>query len=174
MTLRLVIGIDPGLTGGVAVLADGQFELVSDIPTRSSPSGRTEVCAGKLSAMLRRIVSMHPGAWIEACLEQVSGGPVDGRKKGSAGAFRFGESVGVVKGALGALGIPYSYVQAAQWKRYYSLTGCDKDAGRVLAIRRFPKAADQLSRKKDHGRAESLLIALWHENNEMGSQRTAA
>lgn len=47
------------------------------------------------------------------------------------------------------------------WKRRLGLIGQDKDVGRLLAIQRFPSAAHLLRRKKDHGRADALLIALW-------------
>ena len=48
-----------------------------------------------------------------------------------------------------------------QWTFSLSGKGVDKDAGRQLAIARFPSAADQLRRKKDGGRADALLLALW-------------
>lgn len=39
--------------------------------------------------------------------------------------------------------------------------GKEKDAARVKAMQLFPQVADQLSRKKDHGRADALLICAW-------------
>ena len=37
----------------------------------------------------------------------------------------------------------------------------DKEKSRAFAIKRFPRMS--FSRKKDAGRAEALLIALWHK-----------
>ena len=39
--------------------------------------------------------------------------------------------------------------------------GKEKDASRVKAMQLYPQIADQLSRKKDHGRADALLMAAW-------------
>lgn len=59
------------------------------------------------------------------------------------------------------------------WKRRFGLIGQDKDAARLLAIQRFPATAFQLQRKKDNGRADALLIALWVEH-QLAMGQTAA
>jgi crossover junction endodeoxyribonuclease RuvC len=61
-------------------------------------------------------------------------------------------------GLLAALQIAYTTVRPAIWKRALGL-GKDKEAARLRAMQLFP-AAD-LRRKKDHGRAEALLLAWW-------------
>ena len=53
------------------------------------------------------------------------------------------------------------------------LIGTDKDAARLLAIKRFPSAEPQLRRKKDSGRADALLLALWHENTRVHGRAAA-
>jgi len=40
--------------------------------------------------------------------------------------------------------------------------GKEKDASRLKAIQLFPLSASNLSRKKDHGRADALLIAAYY------------
>lgn len=40
---------------------------------------------------------------------------------------------------------------------------------RLVRPRRFPTVADDLQRKKDSGRADALLIALWYESVDLGS-----
>jgi len=81
--------------------------------------------------------------------------------QGVASTFRFGRAVGVVDGVLGALGVPTQYVSPAVWKRYFGLLKKPKDASRLIALEWFPNCAAELTRKKDHGRAEALLIGLW-------------
>lgn len=168
MTLRLTIGIDPGLSGAIAPLADGEPGTIHDMPTRQVGKW-SEVDAGRLCAILRGLMTQHAGAWIEACIEKVGARPGDG----GTSAFRFGESYGRICSALEALNIPYSRVVPQQWKREFALIGSDKDASRQLALRRFPSAAHYLQRKKDHGRAEALLLALWHENTSQRGARAA-
>jgi hypothetical protein len=160
--LRLTFGIDPGLTGAIAVLLDGEAGQVIDMPTRKVGDWG-EVDAQQLALFLRDQRAAHPGAYVSACIEKVGARPADG----GTSAFRFGETAGKIKGALESLGIPYSRAIPAVWKRHMGLIGTDKDAARLLAIRRFPAAAHLLQRKKDNGRADALLLALYHENTQL-------
>lgn len=165
MTLRLVFGIDPGQTGAVVALADGEPVAVIDMPTYPRKAGGHEVDPYTLASELREVIRAHDGAYVVACIEQVSAMP----NQGSASGFRFGQSDGMVRGVLGALGIARIEVPAAKWKKYFILTGQEKDAARGLAIRRLPKIADSLKRKKDIGRADAALIALWaHQTEQVG------
>ena len=172
MTHRLVIGIDPGQSGAVALLADGVPGGFIDMPTMARKAGGNEIDAVTLAEQLRHAMyGGHGGAYRVAVLEAVSAMP----KQGVTSTFRFGESFGVVKGVLGALRIPLVLVPAATWKRHLGLWGADKDYARTLAITRFPSMAEQLFRKKDVGRADALLIAHWAELTEaVGPARAAA
>lgn len=162
MTYRLTLGVDPGQTGAVAVLADGVLDRFIDMPTTPRRAGGHQINAAALADSLRSVLREHPGAYALAVLEQVHAMP----KQGGSSGFRFGQADGVVRGVLGALGIGYIEVPPQMWKRHQRLIGCDKDAARTLAIQRFPAAATQLTRKKDVGRADALLIALWAETTE--------
>ena len=162
MTFRLTLGIDPGQTGAVAALADGRLDRFVDMPTSPRKAGGHQVSGAALATSLREILAAHPGAYVIAALEQVNAMP----NQGSSSGFRFGQSDGVVRGVLGALGVGFVEVPPQMWKRHLRLTGCDKDAARTLAIQRFPGAAATLARKKDIGRADALLIALWAEMTE--------
>lgn len=162
MTYRVTIGIDPGQTGALAVLADGEFDRFIDMPTVARRAGGLQINAAGLAASLRGLMHAHRGAYTLAILEQVGAMP----KQGVASTFRFGQSDGVVRGVLGALGIGFVEVPAATWKRHLHLLGADKDAARAMAIQRFPAAAAHLARKKDVGRADAALIALWAQQTE--------
>lgn len=168
MTLRLTFGIDPGLSGAIATLIEGEPGPMLDMPTRKVGDWN-EVDAVALTAWVREIRSQHPGAVFGACVEKVGARPADG----GTSAFRFGEGAGAVRGVLESLNIPITRAIPAVWKRHYGLIGTDKDAARLLAIRRFPAAADRLKRKKDGGRADALLLALWHDNTQMQGARAA-
>lgn len=162
MTLRLIIGCDPGQTGCLALLADGEPAGFIDMPTMPRKAGGFEVNGAALAAKLRGLLHIHQGAHVMAVVEQVAAMP----KQGLASTFRFGQSDGILRGVIAALGISYVEVHPVRWKNYFGLKGQGKDAARTLAIRRFPSVAEQLARKKDGGRADALLLALWAANTE--------
>lgn len=164
MTLRVTFGVDPGLSGAVATLLDGEPGPVLDMPVmRTGDKG--EVDAVSLAAFVREIRGQHPGASFAAGIERVRAMPdrsgPNVRKMGAQSSFNFGDGFGQVKSVFRVLGVPTDLVEAAVWKRRFALLGQDKDAARLLAITRFPSAAPQLQRKKDCGRADALWVALW-------------
>lgn len=74
--------------------------------------------------------------------------------------FRFGVSYGAIKMALAACGVPYTVITPAKWKPYVGVpTGADKEASRQRALQLFPDQCANLARKKDHGRADAMLLA---------------
>ncbi|GAB1407683.1 hypothetical protein MASR1M8_16020 [Thermomonas brevis] len=159
MTLRLTFGIDPGLSGAIAVLTDGKLADVFDMPTVGrGKAGRQTVNAPALAARLREHLASHPGADVQAVVEDVAARP----GQGVTSMFRFGHSCGAVDGVLGALRIPMTKAAAQRWKRHHALLGSEKDASRGKAIDLYPEAP--LSRKRDHGRADAILLARWHHD----------
>jgi crossover junction endodeoxyribonuclease RuvC len=176
--LRLTFGVDPGLSGAIAVLLDGEPDDVFDMPTIDDPKAtRGEVGIASLATVVCGLIAQNPGAYVSACVEKVRAMPnkVKGgvpRTMGAQSSFNFGDGFGQVKALFRIKGIPMQLVESSSWKRHYCLTGQEKDAARILAIKRFPSMADQLNRKKDNGRADALLIALWHETHEMAGNRT--
>lgn len=169
MASRLTIGIDPGISGAIAVLADGEAGVIIDMPVLKV-GDNNEVDARHVAMFIRAARDMHPQATVTAVIERVRAmPPKDGeRKAGAQSSFNFGDHYGKAKAVLELLGIPYTRAEPASWKRQFGLTGKEKDASRVLALQRFPDAAYQLTRKKDNGRADALLIALY------GDQRLAS
>jgi hypothetical protein len=86
-------------------------------------------------------------------------------------AYGYGLIVGIVR-ATPALALRLEVVKPQIWKRDLGLvraedeTTCQfKERSRQLGLRLFPGASDQLSRKKDENRAESLLIGEWARKN---------
>ena len=68
--------------------------------------------------------------------------------------------VGILKGVIAALEIPYTLVTPQKWKKHFGLSK-EKDHSRLLATRLYPNMADKFIRKKDDGRAEAILIAKY-------------
>ena len=149
---RLFCALDPGVSGAVGFVGEaGQFVAVFDMPTLTTTTGRRQVDFARLAAILRE----HGPAFV--LVERVGSRPGEG----AVGAFAFGMTYGGILGTLAALALPHDVVQPASWKRRAGIPpGADKRASIQAAIRLLPDAASQLTRVKDDGRAESLLMAL--------------
>ena len=149
----VILGCDPGQTGAIAAYDGTIITGLIDMPTmtRLHGSGR-QVDPYTLAT---EILDLCGGRNATAVIEAVSAMP----GQGVSSMFRFGESVGVVLGVLGALQVPVRMVTPARWKRTAGILGRDKDAARTLAIQLHPEVADQLARKKDIGRADAVCIA---------------
>lgn len=149
----LIIGIDPGLAGGLAVLRHGECGGVYDLPTMAAgKTGRKMINAAAVAELLREIRVAYSGFSVAVALERPAAMP----GQGVSSMFSLGDSFGALRGVVAALNLPLHLIVPAVWKRRFGLNA-DKEAARALAISLFPDAA--LARKKDHGRAEALLIA---------------
>lgn len=153
------IGIDPGLGGAIALLRDGKVVVV-DMPTVARSAGKgAQVDAAGLAELLRPCA--FEGGW-HTYVEIQHARP----GQGVTSMFGMGVSFGAAVGVIAALGIPYTLVAPGAWKRQAGLTGKDKEASRARALQLHPELAERLSRKKDHGRAEAVLLACFGRPNE--------
>lgn len=151
----LIMGIDPGLSGAVAVLDDaGGVVLLEDLPVVQFSTARIKNRVD--GALLADMLKPYAGDIRLAVVERVGARPGEA----PSGAFSFGYTSGVIAGVLGALGVPVSLPSPVTWKRAMNL-GADKDLSRSRAIDMFPSMAGKLKRKSDHDRAEALLLAAW-------------
>jgi crossover junction endodeoxyribonuclease RuvC len=149
--MTCIVGIDPGLTGAIAVLGPGgELELLADLPIIRD--GRLAwVDAQGMTSIL--IDSLH-GRPARAVIERVSSMP----KQGVASAFTFGVGVGSLLALVQARYLPIELVTAAVWKRALGLSS-DKRASLNKARLLYPTA--DLTLAKHDGRAEALLLAHW-------------
>jgi len=150
MTYR--IGIDPGITGAIALLGPaGELDDLLDMPTMLLTGTRQKVNAAELGKIIGRWTDL-PG--LTALLEQVSAMP----GQGVSSMFGFGMSYGIVQGVLGALQIPVTFVTPQCWKKRAGIPAkSEKDYSRTIAQQLYPNAS--LERKKHVGRADAILIA---------------
>jgi hypothetical protein len=146
-----LIGIDPGLSGALAVLSpSGELERLVDLPVIRD--GRLAwIDGGSLQSILIDALYGRPA---RAVVERVSAMP----RQGIASAFNFGVGFGSVLSILQARHLPVELVTPATWKRAVGLSS-DKRASLDKARLLFP-AAD-LTLAKHDGRAEALLLAHW-------------
>ena len=145
-----ILGVDPGATGALAMIDNELGALVVCDTPYVRVNGRMQINEGALAGLLR---AYSPDiAWIE----RVHAMP----KQGVTSAFNFGLAYGIIRGALMALEIPTNLVTPNEWKRHFRL-GASKDEARLVACRQFPRMTSYFDLKKDHGRAEAALIALF-------------
>ena len=147
----MIIGIDPGVDGAIAVLDDDfTYYSVWDMPTMALSKNKRQVNGAELAEMLKRRESLPH---LVAYVERVGSMP----HQGVASMFNFGVSYGVVLGVLATLSIPMVLITPGVWKKRAGLTGKPKEMARTLAQQLYPQAP--LGRKRDIGRADALLIA---------------
>lgn len=163
----IVVGIDPGLSGAIAV-RDTKDNLrgalrVYDMPVieveltakgkGGKPKKRRHINAPALAQLLYQLYLEGADRVI---VEEVSAMP----GQGVTSMFRFGEAFGIVKGAVAGVGLPAEFVRPATWKRAMGL-GRDKGSARKRITDLFPKLAAQFARVKDDGRAEAALLTFY-------------
>jgi crossover junction endodeoxyribonuclease RuvC len=152
----VICGVDPGsATGAIAIVNIDRNVILrlDDLPTHkialSSGRLRTEFDPHGLCAMLRAVPPDH------AVVEAVHALP----RQGISSAWQFAHACGAVYGVLAALAVPVSFVTPQRWQQHHRIGKGPDDAVRK-ALQLYPALHAQLSRKKDHHRADALLIAL--------------
>lgn len=156
---RLVIGVDPGQTGALAFVLNGDPIAFVDVPTIARAAGGRMVDGHSLADDVRKAIEACGSAYVLAVFELVQAMPDQSANSG----FRFGQSDGIIRGALGALRIPWSEVTPNVWKRFFGLIGSDhpKDDAIAAALDRHPEASKWIYLKKHADRAEALLLAIY-------------
>ena len=150
-----MIAIDPGLTGAIAeidtnIVGDTNVSVM-DIPVMAKGKGGGRIKMQINAAALSDIIE-YMGRTV--VIERVSSMP----GQGVASMFSMGDTFGCIRGVCAALGKRIEFVTAREWKKHYKLPA-DKEVCRAKAIELFPDMP--LGRKKDHNRAEALLMAKY-------------
>ena len=143
----MIIGIDPGLTGGIALLNGSHIELLETVPTQLKTGFiRKQVDAQKLAHILR------PFQDAEVWLEYVASRP----KQGVASVFSFGDTFGAIRGVLGALNMKVNMVAPHKWKKALKISSKEESLKAIKEL--YPSLT---LKKKDHNLAEAILIAIY-------------
>jgi crossover junction endodeoxyribonuclease RuvC len=149
--MTAVIGIDPGLSGAIALLRSNGELLLEDMPILDV--AKKVIDEHQLASILDRLGSVEPGTVVY--LERVGVRPGEG----PVGAFTFGRGYGLIRGVCIANFLRIEDVTPAAWKKAQGVKG-EKDVSRERASQLLPRHAHLWPRKKDHGRAEAALIAV--------------
>jgi crossover junction endodeoxyribonuclease RuvC len=144
--VSIYIGIDPGVSGGIAVVGDGEQYLG---PPRLKLKDATELDIAAFLAYINVDTAF-------AVIEQVSSSP----QMGVVSAFTFGQSYGFLRGLLSALAIPFVPVRPQKWQK---AMGCmskgDKNVTKAKAQQLYP------GEKITHATADALLLATYCRQN---------
>lgn len=143
----LIIGIDPGLKGGIVVFCEklNSILAVYDIPVRKIANGKNEIDFYNCAA----IIDAWAPATRYAIIEDVHAMP----EQGVVSMFNFGKTAGALEGMLASSLIKYRKVKPSVWKAQLGLTH-DKKQCIAAAEKIFG-----LSFGKKDGRAEAALLA---------------
>ena len=151
-----VVGIDPGLSGAIAVIEDGDIVDCIDMPTLALKRGRKnrrELDHVELALAMLRLCDGAAAVFVER-VQSMPG-------QGVSSSFAFGRATGIVIGLTAAQQVPLHEIAPVKWRRLVGLqSGSGKDAARALCKRNWPLSAPLWSRVKDEGRADAALIAL--------------
>jgi crossover junction endodeoxyribonuclease RuvC len=148
-----ILGVDPGVKGGLAIIELADMPVVVDaidIPTIGS-GAKERVDVIDISTW---VALLRPAF---AFIERAQAMP----RQGASSGFKFGRATGAIEAAIALSGLPVEIVEPSVWKRALRLPGKDKEAARQRALELFPGAHSLLARKRDHGRAEAILIAMF-------------
>lgn len=156
----IVIGIDPGLTGAVAVMDHNGVRAVADLPVMQVPgSSKDAMVQKKIDAYgLCQLLLKHCPAGEGkpmVIIEQVHARSGAGTVQSQGSLMR---SLGAIESVLECLRIPVRYVAPQTWKKRFGLKS-EKAQSLETARRLHPEAAADLKRAKDHNRAEAVLLA---------------
>lgn len=166
--MTVVLGVDPGMNGAIAVLCDGEILDIHPMPTTTTTSRsrrKTRNIQTIETADLEALTTIFldakrhcvPGETPIVAVEKVNA------RQGEASqqSFRFGTAQMAVIAVPIALGYVVTVVPANVWKPAVGATK-DKRRSLLLAAKRFPNDEHRFRRVTvDSGAAEACLIAAW-------------
>lgn len=147
----VILGVDPGLTGAIAVYDPAAHKILDLVDYPRAAEGID------LPTLKELLLPWAPLA-TKAIVEHVHAMP----KQGVVSTFTFGRSFGQVEGVLAGLNVGMIHVRAAAWKRIMGVTK-DKQTSVNLAAKHWPDRAHEFTGPRGglkDGRAEACLLAL--------------
>lgn len=165
----IVLGIDPGLSGGLALVAGSpgqRLRLIDamDVPVHGDAAKRRV----NVGAVLDFIQRNAPDRGLIERAQLIPDQNI------SAGGI-YMRAVGALEACVEGLGVPLLIIESSAWKKYHGLsrkslpeglsrtqaTAAFKENSRQRAILLFAGNHRLFDRKKDHNRAEAALIAAY-------------
>ena len=152
-----IVGIDPGLSGAIAVLEEKKVLALFDMPVMSEgKKNKNQLNSAQLVNILKENIKNEED--IAVVVEQVNAMP----GQGVTSMFNFGQTFGAIKGVCAALNLPIVFVRPSKWKKHFELINSSKDSSRTKVIEMYPSLSNQLARKKDVNKSDAILIARFY------------
>ena len=157
-----IIGIDPGLSGGIAILDDLKIFDIFDMPIMSEgKKNKNQLNSAQLVNIINKHILKKEDTYV--IVEQVSAMP----GQGVTSMFNFGQTFGAIKGVCAALGLPIFFVRPSKWKKHFELINASKDSSRTKAIEMYPSLSNNLAKKKDVNKSDAILIARFYSETRL-------
>ena len=149
-----IIGIDPGLSGAIAVLEDIKVLSLFEMPVMAEgKKNKRQLNSAQLVNIIKE--NTNDDEDIAVIVEQVNAMP----GQGVTSMFNFGQTFGAIKGVCAALELPIFFVRPSKWKKHFELINSSKDSSRTKVIEMYPSLSSQLAKKKDVNKSDAILIA---------------
>jgi hypothetical protein len=157
-----IVGIDPGLTGGLALLELDRGEPLAvrlvrtpSVVVRTREHTRRQYDVPAMWKALCELTGYDPRSSALVALERSGARP----KQGLASTWQTGVGFGLWQGLCAARQVAVVVVAPQSWKRHHGLIGANKRASRLRAAERFPLLGSLPA--ADEGPAEALLLAAY-------------
>tara|TARA_B100001059_G_C17764829_1_gene544992 strand:- start:40 stop:531 length:492 start_codon:yes stop_codon:yes gene_type:complete len=152
-----IIGIDPGLSGAIAILENKNVLNLFEMPVMTEgKKNKRQLNSAFLVNLIKENITNEEDTVV--VVEQVNAMP----GQGVTSMFNFGQTFGAIKGICAALELPIFFVRPSKWKKHFDLINSSKDASRTKAIEMYPKLSNQLAKKKDVNKSDAILIARFY------------
>ena len=152
-----IIGIDPGLSGAIAVMHDKKVINLYDMPVMAEgKKNKRQLNSSQLVNIIKE--NINEGEETIVVVEQVNAMP----GQGVTSMFNFGQTFGAIKGVCAALKLPIFFVRPSKWKKHFELINSSKDASRTKVIEMYPALSSQLAKKRDVNKSDAVLIAKFY------------
>ena len=108
----IIIGIDPGLSGAIAILKNDKVIKLIEMPVMAEgKKNKRQLNNAQLANILREIIKNHEE--ISVVVEQVNAMP----GQGVTSMFNFGQTFGSIKGICATLFFLF-FVRPSKWKKH--------------------------------------------------------
>lgn len=154
--MRCIIGIDPGLEGGIAIISHDGVGLhqMPKISYKSGKKNKRELDEAALVRLFTDIAMLRPRPLI--LLEKVASRP----GQGVSSMFSFGAGWGLIRGIMAGMGLAYELVTPQQWKKV-AMEGQTPGSEALVASRLWPETVFRPKGCRVHhmGLVDAALIA---------------
>ncbi len=157
-----VIGIDPGLSGAIAILKDNKVLNLFEMPVMAEgKKNKRQLNSAQLAKLIKNNIEIDEE--VSVVVEQVNAMP----GQGVTSMFNFGQTFGAIKGICATLDLPIYFVRPSKWKKHFELINSSKDASRTKAIEMYPSLSNDLAKKKDVNKSDAILIARFYSETRL-------